>query len=236
MADESKNLAEAQDSECAGPSEAESCVGLNPDEVLKTRVDKDAVIDFIDNMVHAMGKVAVGNLPQQYGQKPEKSRAANDHRQKKQQSKVAAQIMQKLARLEKYPDLAKEVQEDPFIHEWLSKPGCKQKDYYDELECAQELTGFFGAYRRFDLAIKAAEKARSMTLLHAKDDEETLGELNWVLADLHAGCDKMEKALQYLRWCIDIVEPGANEESSTYKELLKQLEETNQKSRLLLTV
>ncbi|MBX9693085.1 MAG: hypothetical protein K2Z81_11920 [Cyanobacteria bacterium] len=203
---------------------------LNSEEVLQTRVDKDAVIGFIEGMVQAMGNVACGNIPQQ--QHP---RNINKQQSCKYQSKQVANIMQKLERLQKYPDLADEVMNDPGVIEWVERTGCKQREYYEELECAQELTGFYGGYRNFPMAIKAAAKARNITLLHHRDDEEALSELNWVLADLHAASDKMEQAMDYLRQTMELLEPGWTTEHPTYKELLQQLQETNQKSRMVLT-
>ena len=202
---------------------------LSPDEVLQTRVDKESVIGFIEGMVQAMGSVASGQMPQQQMPKQQKQAQSN-----KYQSKSVGAIMQKLERLQKYPDLADEVMADEMVLEWVNRSGCKQKEYYEELQCAQELTSFYGGYRRFDLAIKSAMKARSITILHHRDDGELLAELNWVLADLHAANDKMDQALQYLQQCLELLEPGANSEHPTYKELLAQLQETNQKSRMVL--
>jgi uncharacterized coiled-coil protein SlyX len=142
--------------------------------------------------------------------------------------------MRKLERLNKYPDTYKEVMEDAEINEWLQRSGCKQRDYFEELELAQELTSCFGGYRRFDLAIQAAKKALNITVLHRRDDEETLTELNWVLADLHAAADNMPLALEYLNKTLALVEPGAGEGSPTYNELLAQLNETNSRSRMLV--
>lgn len=207
-------------------SAAESRLAV--DDVLKATVDKDEVIGFIEGMVHAMGSAAAGQMlptnPLRKQQEPPS---------KKYQSKAVAAIMQKLERLHKYPDLANVVMDDEAIHEWLERTGCKQKEYYDELECAQELTSFFGGYRRFDLAIQSASKARNITVLHRRDDEETLAELNWVLADLHAASDKMEQAMEWMQRCLDLLEPGAGPDHPTYKELLAQLQETNQKTRMV---
>lgn len=198
------------------------------DEILKTKVDRDSVVDFIEGMVHALGSAAAGQLPQQRQVHPR-----NMDQGRKYQSKAVAAIMQKLERVQKYPDLAKEVQDDPVVLEWLNRSGCKQKEYFDELECAQELTGFYGGYRRFDLAIKAASKALNITNLHRREDDETMAELNWVLADLHAASDKMDIAMEYLDKCLALVEPGADHSHPTYNELLSELRETNQRSRML---
>lgn len=204
---------------------------LSSDEILRTRVDKESVVGFIEGMMQAMGSAAIGKLPQQ-----STVAAKGEAQGRRYQSKTVGAIMQKLQRLEKYPDLVKEVQDDPVILEWLSRNGCKQKEYYDELECAQELTSFYGGYRRFDLAIQAASKALAITVLHRRDDEETVAELNWVLADLHAAYNRMDRALEFLNTCLGLLEPGANEEHPTYLELRAQLEETNKRSKELLSL
>jgi hypothetical protein len=141
--------------------------------------------------------------------------------------------MQKLERVEKYPDTAKQLLDDPVIAEWFGRSGCKKNEYFEELECAQELVSFFGGHRNFDHAVRAAEKAVAMTLLHRRDDEETLAELYWVLAELHAATDHMDKALGQMRSCLALIEPGADENHPTYKELLGQLEETRERSRMV---
>lgn len=207
---------------------------ISTDELLRTSVDRESVVSFIEGMVQAMGSAAAGAaiLPQQT---PHRQHQNSDPDLRRYQSKLVSQIMQKLQRLEKYPDLAREVQEDPLILEWLEKNGCKQKDYFEEFECAQALTSFYGGYRRFELAIKAASKALSITSLHRREDEEQLAELNWVLADLHAAADKMEPALNYLKRCLALLEPGSDENHPTYQELLAQLNETNDKSKVVAT-
>lgn len=224
-----------QDSAVGRAPEGETSNEIATDELLKTKVDQESVVNFIEGMVQAMGSAAAGqtgflmSTPQRVQQQPD-----NDYR--RFQNKTVSLIMQKLQKLEKYPDLAKEVQEDSVIHDWLNKNGCKQKDYYEEFECAQALTSFFGGYRRFELAIKAASKALSITSLHRREDEELLAELNWVLADLHAADDKMEQAMNFMRKCLAVLEPGSDESNPTYQELLTQLQETNEKSRSVLAV
>jgi len=61
------------------------------------------------------------------------------------------------------------------VAEWLNRDGCKQKEYFDELKCARELTSFFGGHRQFDLAVKAACKAVTITMLHRREDEPNAG-------------------------------------------------------------
>lgn len=205
---------------------------LSTDDLLKTSVDKEAVVNFIEGMMQAMGSSLAGQLPQQPTVRPgTRNGEANE---RKYQSKVVNAIMKKLERVAKYPDTAREVQDDAEILDWLNRSGCKQRDYFEELECAQELTGFYGGYRRFDLAIQSAKKALAITVLHRRDDQETLAELNWVLADLHAAHDKMTEAMEYMNKCLQLVEPGADEEHPTYKELLAQLQETNNRSRIVV--
>src|SRR5579883_513168 len=127
---------------------------LVPEKLLKTAVDKESVVNFIEGMMQAMGTSMMGQLPENMVRIPAKTpqQSVAD----KYQSKVVAAIMRKLERLHKYPDTYKEVMEDAEIAEWLQRSGCKQRDYYEELELAQELTSCFGGYRRFDLAIQSA--------------------------------------------------------------------------------
>jgi len=40
--------------------------------------------------------------------------------------------------------------------------------------------------------------------LHRREDEQTLAELHWVLAELHAANDKMDVALAYMRKCLAV--------------------------------
>jgi hypothetical protein len=192
--------------------------------LLKTRVDSEEVVNFIENMVEALGSAASGQFSGRIPQQQPVRQAV-----RKYQSKAVTQIMQKLARVAKYPDLAGELGVDPVVTEWLDRNGCKKTEYYDDLECAQELTGFFGGHRQFDLAMKAANKALAITLLHRREDEELLAELNWVLAELHAATDNMEVALNYMRKCLAVMEPGADVGHASYNELLLQLEETRQR-------
>lgn len=214
------------------PAQAFDMDGQATDNILKTAVDKETVVNFIEGMMQAMGTSMLGQLPENMIRLPAKTQPQSIA--SKFQSKVVANIMRKLERLNKYPDTYKEVMEDAEIAEWLQRSGCKQRDYYEELELAQELTSCFGGYRRYDLAIQAAKKAVNITVLHHRDDEETLTELNWVLADLHAAADNMPVALDYLNKTVALVEPGAGEGSATYNELLAQLNETNARSRMLV--
>lgn len=200
---------------------------MNMDELLRTRVDSEDVVCFIEGLVQSMGSAASGQNPQQ-----PVHRGHVEHG-KKYQSKSVAAIMQKLERVKKYPDLAQQVIEDASVLEWVNRTGCKQKEYFDELECAQELTGFFGGHRQFELAVKAANKALTITLLHRREDEETLAELQWVLAELHAASDNMEMAVVHMRKCLALTEPEAGEDHPTYKELLSQLEETRQRCTIV---
>jgi hypothetical protein len=196
------------------------------ESILRTRVDSGSVVDFIENMVDAIGSTAAGQIPQRPARRPQPS-------VRKYQSKSVTAIMQKLARVEKYPDLAAEFGQDRLVLEWLEHTACKQKEYYDELECAQQLTGFFGGRRQFDLALKAASKAVSITLLHRREDTEALAELHWVHAELHAAADDMEQARACMLKCLALIEPGAGESDPTYRELLLQLEETRERCRMV---
>ena len=200
---------------------------LKTDDLLKTRIDSDTVVDFIENMVHAIGSTASENIA-----KPQHNHKRSPEPLRKHQSKSVATIMQKLDRLKKYPDLAAEIAQDTDVTEWLKKESCKQKEYYEELKCAKELTSLFAGYRQFDLAVKAANKAVAITILHKRDDEETLSELNWVLAELYAAANNMDVALTYMLKCLQFMEPGACEGHQSYCDLLSQLEETRQRSNL----
>ncbi|CAM6002445.1 unnamed protein product [Sphagnum balticum] len=118
----------------------------------------------------------------------------------------------------------------------FSTSGCKQKEYFEELECAQELTSFFGGHRYFPQAIQAASKAVAITMLHRRDDEETLAEAYWILAELYAATDKMDKSIESMRKCLELIEPGAGVGHPTYNELLGQLEDTRKRNLLVATV
>lgn len=228
MTEPNEQAAEQNQEQASSAIEARS---MSPDDLLKTTVDKESVVSFIEGMMQAMGSSMAGQLPQ--AQPRNQVRLQQEANDRKYQSKAVNIIMKKLERVEKYPDTAREVQNDHEIHDWLNRNGCKQKDYYEELECAQELTSFYGGYRQFEMAIKAATKALNITQLHRRDDEETLVELNWVLAELHAASDNMTLAMDYMRKCLNLVEPGAGEDHPTYNELLAQLKETNNRSRMV---
>lgn len=203
------------------------------DQFLKQSVDKESVVSFIEGMVQAMGSAAVnGGFT---GATPAPKQQSHDHDRKGHQSKTIATLMHKVERANKYPDVAKEFPEDAVVLEWINKPGCKQKEYFEEFECAEALTSFFASRRHFQLAAQTASKALNITKLHRRDDEETLSELYWVLADLYAAMDKMPEALNYMQQCVAIIEPGANEEHPTYKELLGQLNDTRNRSLGLVT-
>ena len=143
--------------------------------------------------------------------------------------------MHKVERANKYPDVAKQLPEDELVLEWLSKAACKQKEYFGEFELAEALTSFFASRRYFELATKSAQKALTMTKLHKRDDEEKLSELYWVLADLNAAMDKMPQAIENMELCLSIIEPGADENHPTYKELTSQLNQTRERSLGLVT-
>ena len=203
------------------------------DDVLRTKVESQNVVNFIENMVQAMGSVAA----EQYGAVlPQPIRRPQETSSRKYQSKAIGSIMQKLERIEKYPDLHKQVADDDTVKEWLGRSGCKQKEYFEELECAQELTSFFGGHRYFPQAIQAASKAVAITMLHRRDDEETLAEAYWVLAELYAATDNMDKSLESMRKCLELIEPGAAVGHPTYNELLAQLEDTRKRNLLVATV
>jgi hypothetical protein len=203
------------------------------EDLLKTRVESEHVVNFIENMVQAMGAAAAGHyggtLPQN-----QIRRQQIVEQSRKYQSKTVNTIMKKLERVERYPDTAKDILKDETVNEWLNHNGCKQKEYFEELECAQELTGFYGGHRYFDHAVKAASKAVNITMLHRREDLETLAELYWVLAELHAATDKMDVSMDYMRKCLALMEPDADESHPTYKELLGQLEETRQRSLMVV--
>lgn len=112
------------------------------------------------------------------------------------------------------------------ILEWLDKKSCKRKEYYDEFGVLEQLTAFYAEVGRFDLGIKAAEKALAITNLHRQGDPDVLSDLNWSLAQLNAANEDMPKAERWLTKCVLIAEPGADAESETYRGLLDQLKET----------
>lgn len=202
------------------------------DQFLKQSVDKESVVSFIEGMVQAMGSAAINGG--YTGAAPAPKPQAYEDR-KGHQSKTIASLMHKVERANKYPDVAKEFPQDALVLEWLSKPGCKQKEYFEEFECAEALTSFFASRRHFELAAQTASKALNITKLHRRDDEETLSELYWVLADLYAAMDKMPEAMNHMQQCLNIIEPGANQDHPTYKELVGQLNETRNRSLGLVT-
>lgn len=204
----------------------------NADQILKQSVDKEAVVSFIEGMVQAMGSAAITGG---YTGTPNQSQKQQAPEPDRRQSKTVATLLHKVERAHKYPDVAKQLPEDATVLEWIGKPGCKQKEYYDEFECAEALTSFFASRRHFELAAQTATKALNITKLHKKDDSETLSELYWVLADLHAAMDKMPDALGYMKQCLQIIEPGADENHPTHKELMGQLNDTRNRSLGLVT-
>ncbi|MBX9720374.1 MAG: tetratricopeptide repeat protein [Candidatus Obscuribacterales bacterium] len=229
MSSEPNNQASGEDQDQNGMTDGQTMLNVSTDELLKSSVDRESVVNFIEGMVQAMGYAAVDKMPQLPKKQQEQAPPA-----RKFQSKAVGAIMQKLERLEKYPDQAKSLQEDATVLEWIGHNGCKQKDYYEELELAQELTSFFGGHRKFDLAIKSASKALSITLLHRREDTETLAEAYWVLAELHAATDKMDEALNHMSKCLELMEPGAQDPNHpTYKELLANLVETRERSLMV---
>ncbi|MBY0549319.1 MAG: hypothetical protein K2W95_18735 [Candidatus Obscuribacterales bacterium] len=119
------------------------------------------------------------------------------------------------------------------VLEWLDRKSCKRKEYYDEFGVLEQLTGFYADLGRFDLGIKAAEKALAITNLHRQGDPEVISDLNWNLAQLNAANEDMERAERWLTKCVLLVEPGADSDSETYRGLLAQLKETFENARTM---
>jgi tetratricopeptide (TPR) repeat protein len=123
-------------------------------------------------------------------------------------------------------DATEELTTNPELLEWIDRKSCKRKEYYEDFKALQQLTDFYAELGRFELGIKAAEKALAITNLHRQGDPEVFSDLNWSLAQLNAANGEMEKAERWLTKCILIVEPGADSDSETYQGLMAQLNET----------
>jgi len=93
------------------------------DDLLETRVDSESVVGFIENngAVHGLSSSR---------KNAKAAEPAPVESVRKYQSKAVTAILQKLDRVEKYPDLTKQVFEDPVVAEWLNRDGCKQKEIF----------------------------------------------------------------------------------------------------------
>ena len=128
-------------------------------------------------------------------------------------------------------DAAEELTGNHDLLDWLEQKSCKRKQYYDEFGVLGQLTEFYAEFGRFDLGIKAAEKALAITNLHRQGDPDVLSDLNWNLAQLNAANEDMERAERWLTKCVLMVDPGADRDSETYQGLLAQLKESYANSR-----
>lgn len=132
---------------------------------------------------------------------------------------------------DQYLYAAEELTTNPGLLEWLEHKSCKRKEYYDDFQALQQLTDFYAEFGRFDLGIKAAEKALTITNLHRQGDPDVLSDLNWSLAQLNAANGDMDKAERWLTKCVLMVDPSATSDSETYQGLMVQLKETYQNSK-----
>lgn len=130
-----------------------------------------------------------------------------------------------------YEYAAEEITTNKDLLEWLDRKSCKRKEYYDEFRALQQITDFYAEFGRFDLGIKAAEKALAITNLHRQGDPDVLSDLNWSLAQLNAANGDLAKAERWLAKCVLMVDPSADADSETYQGLLAQLKETYNNAR-----
>ncbi len=154
------------------------------------------------------------------GSSPIKPREVIDSRN------LAREIPVWIQRAYNLAEAAEELTSNPDLLDWLERKSCKRKEYYEDFKALQQITDFYAEFGRFDLGIKAAEKALAITNLHRQGDPDVLSDLNWSLAQLNAANGEMEKAERWLTKCVLMVDPGADTDSETYLGLLAQLKET----------
>lgn len=194
----------------------------------ETEVQKDQVVSMVGDLVGMLGRMS--------GQKgymmPKAGSTAPSS--KREPQKNIKYISEKLAEATETKNLDG-LRNDEHFMQWLTREGCKLKNFHEELGFARQTIELAFELGDFDLGLLASTKAINIGNLHAKRDREMLSELYWAQAEIYASVDRMKEATESLKHCVQLINPGATEESDAYQELAQQLEETRQKAHALST-
>jgi len=196
-------------------------------KVLKqTEVEKDQVVSMVGGLVGMLGRMggATGiTMPASTMQQ------AATHAPKKEMQKNIKHISEKLEEAANAHNVEC-IRADADFLQWLQREGCKLKNFHEEMKFTRRTLDLAVESKDYDLGLMAAAKAINIGGLHARKDHEMLSELYWVQAELFAVMDKMPEAKSSLKQCVKCINPEANEDSDTYRELAQQLEETREKA------
>ena len=195
----------------------------------ETEVQKDQVVAMVGDLVGMLGRMGG-----QTGFMMPKAGSTSVPSNKREPQKNIKYISEKLAEAAKTKNLEGLRQDDHFM-QWLKREGCKLKNFHDELGFARQTIELAFENGDFDLGLLASAKAINIGHLHAKRDREMLSELYWAQAEIFASVDRMAEAKESLKHCVQLINPGATEQSDAYKELEQQLIETRQKAQPVST-
>jgi hypothetical protein len=196
----------------------------------ETEVQKEQVVSMVGDLVGMLGRMG--------GQKgfmlPKGGSATASTTKQREPQKNIKHISEKLAEAAQTKNLDVLRNDDHFM-QWLNREGCKLKNFHEELSFARQTIELAFENGDFDLGLLASTKAINIGNLHAKRDREMLSELYWAQAEIYASVNRMTEATESLKSCVQLINPGATEQSDAFQELAQQLEETRQKSRALTT-
>ncbi|MDZ4836252.1 MAG: hypothetical protein SGJ27_20935 [Candidatus Melainabacteria bacterium] len=195
----------------------------------ETEVQKEQVVAMVGDLVGMLGRMGGQN-----GFMMPKAGAATAPSKQREPQKNIKHISERLTEAAQTKNLDC-IRNDEHFMQWLNREGCKLKNFHDELGFARQTIELAFENGDFDLGLLAATKAINIGNLHAKRDREMLSELYWAQAEIYASVDRMTEATQSLKSCVQLINPGATEQSDAYTELLQQLEETRQKTHALTT-
>jgi hypothetical protein len=192
----------------------------------KTEVDKDQVVSMVGGLVGMLSR-ASGHT----GFMNSYNESAHQHSlaPRKEVQKNIKHISDKLAEATSAKSVDCIRNDENFI-QWLQRDSCKLKNFHEELRFARQTMELAAEHGDYELGLLASTKAINISSLHSKKNHELLSELYWVQAELYAITDRMDKANASLKMCVKLVDPSATEESDTYQELARQLEETRARS------
>lgn len=189
-------------------------------------MDKDQVADMVEGIVGMLGRVSGHTgfmMP-----RPSTLAQQNQH-VKKEVQKHLKHVSDKLAEAAS-SNSVECIRSDESFTEWLERDSCRLKNFHEELKFARQTMDLAAEHDDYELGLSAVNKAIKISTLHSKKDTELLSGLYWVQATLYAITDRMEEAKSSLQQCVKLVNPDDPENSETYAELAKQLEETHNKA------
>jgi hypothetical protein len=195
----------------------------------ETEVQKDQVVSMVGDLVGMLGRMGG-----QKGFMMPKAGSTAAPTSKREPQKNIKYISEKLAEAAQTKNLDCLRNDDHFM-QWLTREGCKLKNFHEELSFARQTIELAFENGDFDLGLLASTKAINIGNLHAKRDREMLSELYWAQAEIYASVDRMAEATESLKHCVQLINPGATEQSDAYQELEQQLIETRQKAHVLST-